>query len=75
MPFEGDDGQERSMRGEFVVAMRDLRYVTNRLHNLGLDEKMMSFEQSEALDLALVKIDPVNRAAETIMDPSLLNFL
>src|SRR5262245_36260100 len=66
MPFESDDGGNQSMIGEFVVAMRDLDYVQAKLVSLGDVQTTVSEERSDALDLALVKIDKIDRAAAVI---------
>jgi membrane-anchored mycosin MYCP len=66
MPFENDDSGGQSVIGEFVVAMRDMSFVLNKLGSLGVNTATVTHELSDALDLALVKIARVNLAAATI---------
>lgn len=64
--FEGDDDGNQSTIGEFVVAMRDLKFVQNKLDTLGVTATGVTNELSDALDLALVTMARVNRAAAII---------
>lgn len=66
MPFHDDGDGNQSVTGEFVVAMRDLRYVRDKLGRLGLNLDQVTDEPSDALDLALVKIAAVEQAAATV---------
>ena len=66
MPFHEDGDGNQSVTGEFVVAMRDLRYVLGRLSRLGVNLAKVTNEPSDALDLALVRIAAVGQAAAIV---------
>jgi membrane-anchored mycosin MYCP len=72
MPFHDNDDGSQSVIGEFVVAMRDLRYVLGKLERLGVrlppetSEGVKPIERSDALDLALVRVAGVDQAAENL---------
>jgi membrane-anchored mycosin MYCP len=66
MPFHDDGDGNQSVTGEFVVAMRDLRYVLAKLGRLGVNLAQVTNEASDALDLALVKVGAVDQAAAIV---------
>lgn len=66
MPFHDNDDGSQSVIGEFVVAMRDLQYVLAKLGRLGVNLARVSDERSDALDLALVKLEAVESVADRL---------
>ena len=68
MGFHDDGDGNQSVTGEFVVAMRDLGYVLARLNRLEVSPTMVSFETSDALDLAKVTVGNVGRAATKVLE-------
>lgn len=66
MPFHDDGDGNQSVTGEFVVAMRDLRFVLDKLSRLGVNLAKVTNEPSDALDLALVRIEAVEQAAAIV---------